>query len=110
MSSGSLPAPRRRKRDTAAMKQRLLIEPRCRVCRSSDSVQVHHIVPRRVTQCDESENLVPLCFRCHQGVHDHKLDLLGALSTAEQAKAVLLTGSIESARMLLCPSAYRIAA
>ena len=95
------------KRDTEAMKRRLITEPRCRVCRSSDGVQVHHVVPRRVTQCDESTNLVPLCRLCHQRVHDHKLDLLGALSTAEQAKAVLLTGSIESARMLLCPSAYR---
>ncbi len=108
MSSGDFPAPRRR--NEAEIKRRLVIEPRCRVCRSSDSVQVHHIVPRRVTRCDEPENLVPLCHRCHQGVHDHKLDLLGALSTAEQAKVVLLTGSIESARMLLCPSAYRIAA
>jgi hypothetical protein len=30
-----------------------------------------------------------------------------ALKPYEQAKAVLLTGSIESARTLLCPSAYR---
>jgi 5-methylcytosine-specific restriction endonuclease McrA len=98
------------KRDTPAMKSRLLVEPRCRVCRSNHDVQVHHIVPRRITQCDDATNLVPLCFRCHQSVHDNKLDLLGALSTEEQAKAVLLTKSIESARMLLGPSAYRVAA
>ena len=98
------------KRDTENMRRVLTIEPRCRVCRSEHGVQVHHIVPRRVTQCDESENLVPLCFRCHKDVHDHRLDLLGALTAAEQASAVLLTGSIESARMLLCPSAYRVAA
>ena len=98
------------KRDTAAMKRRLAAEPRCRVCRSADGVQVHHIVPRRITQCDDSVNLVPLCHLCHQAVHDHKLDLVVALTPAEQAKAVLLTGSIESARMLLAPSAYRVAA
>jgi len=98
------------KRDTETMRRRLIIEPRCRVCRSEHGVQVHHVVPRRIVQCDESENLVPLCAICHQQVHDHRLDLLGALTAAEQASAVLLTGSIESARMLLCPSAYRVAA
>ena len=98
------------KRDSDASRRVLLIEPRCRVCRSEHGVQVHHIVPRRITQCDESQNLVPLCQICHGLVHDHKLDLLGALTAAEQASAVLLTGSIESARMLLCPSAYRVAA
>lgn len=95
------------KRDQPAMRRRLDAEGRCRICRSSHDVHVHHIVPRRVTQCDETENLVPLCQRCHQEVHDHKLDLLGALTKEEQAMAVTLTGSIESARMLLCPSAYR---
>ncbi len=93
-----------------AMRERFDAEPRCRVCRSQNGVQVHHIVPRRIIRCDDAENLVPLCFLCHQNVHDHRLDLLGALTKEEQAKAVLLTGSIESARMLLCPSAYRVAA
>ncbi len=85
-------------------------EPRCRICRSHESVQQHHIVPRRIIRCDDADNLVPLCLRCHQDVHDHRRDLLGALTAEEQAKAVLLTKSIESARMLLCPSAYRVAA
>ncbi len=94
-------------RDQAAINRRRETEPRCRSCRSADGVQVHHIVPRRVTQDDSDLNLVPLCYRCHREVHEHRHDLLGCLSSEEQAHAVLLTGSIESARMLLCPSAYR---
>lgn len=81
---------------------------RCRVCKSSDGIHRHHIVHRRTTRCDDEDNLIDLCWRCHQDVHDHKLDLLGYLSTAEQAKAVELTKSIELARMLLCPSAYKV--
>lgn len=95
------------KRDTAAMKRVLLADPHCRLCRTNHELDVHHIVPRRVTQCDEPENLVVLCRRCHQDVHDKRCDLMPALKPYEQAKAVLLTGSIESARTLLCPSAYR---
>ncbi len=98
------------KRDTPALKARLVAEPRCRVCRSSESVQVHHVVARRTTQDDSPLNTIPLCFRCHTDFHDHRLDLLSHLSKEEQANAVILTGSIEMARMLLCPSAYRVAA
>ncbi len=94
------------RRNMVTIRERFDAEPRCRICRSGDSVQLHHIVPRRVTQCDDADNLVPLCWLCHQEIHDHKRDLLGALTAQEQAKAVLLTGSIEGARMVLCPSAY----
>ncbi len=98
------------KRDTEALRARLQAEPRCRVCRSGESVQVHHVVARSSVQDDSPLNTVPLCFRCHTDFHDHRLDLLGYLTPEEQASAVILTRSIEAARMLLCPSAYRVAA
>ncbi len=97
-------------RDVEAIRARLEAESRCRVCKSDKGVQVHHIVPRRTTKNDDTDNLVPLCHICHQQVHDRKMDLLSHLTPSEQAKAVLLLHSIESARMWLCPSAYRVAA
>ncbi len=98
------------KRDVKVMRERFDAEPRCRVCRTDKGVQVHHIVPRRTVANDDPDNLVPLCQLHHQQVHDRKLDLLSHLTPSEQAKAVLLLHSIESARMWLCPSAYRVAA
>jgi len=54
---------------------------RCRVCRSTLGVQVHHIVYRSRGGDHSTENLVCLCFNCHRDVHDHRLTIAGNADT-----------------------------
>ena len=42
---------------------------RCRVCRSADRVEVHHLVYRSRGGDHSTGNLVCLCGRCHGRVH-----------------------------------------
>lgn len=96
-------------RNHRAMQTALASSPQCRTCGTTTGLQVHHVVPRRRTQkgAEAQDNLVVLCVTCHRAVHDKDIDLQSYLTTEEQAHAVLLTGSLELARQLLCPSAYR---
>ena len=51
---------------------------RCQICKVSDingtSLEVHHIVPRSVSQrgANEKSNLLCTCKRCHASVLHHK--------------------------------------
>lgn len=92
------------KRDTEAMHRALETRPYCRVCGTVANLHVHHIVERRRTQNDEQDNLCVLCAACHQKVHDKTLDIGSFLSPQEQAKVVLLTGSLTLAMKHLYPT------
>ncbi len=85
-----------------------ILSGHCRLCGTSRNLDIHHVVPRRIKRDDSPANLICLCRDCHQAVHDLRVDLAPVLSASEQAKAVELTGSIEGARRLLTPSAYRL--
>lgn len=37
----------------------------CKLCGSTDRIQVHHIIPYRYSQSHDLENLVTLCRSCH---------------------------------------------
>ena len=50
---------------------------RCRVCRSSEGVEVHHIVYRSRGGGHATSNLACLCARCHRKVHAGTLRLSG---------------------------------
>ena len=50
---------------------------RCRVCRSGDGVEVHHIVYRSRLGSSEPSNLVCLCRGCHSDVHAARMTLAG---------------------------------
>ena len=54
----------------------------------------------------ESLDFVPLCQSCHSKFDRHEIDLLPALTFAEQGRAASLIG-LENARIRLCPSEYR---
>jgi len=54
---------------------------RCRVCGSTESLSVHHIVPRKYKDLvsfdiDFEGNLITLCWR-HHHMADHKVDIFG---------------------------------
>lgn len=95
-------------RDHKAMRAVLAANPFCRVCGTTTGLDCHHVVNRSLSQrgAENEDNLIVLCRSCHDSVHGKEIDLQSYLSTAEQAHAVLMTGSLELARKLLCPSAY----
>jgi 5-methylcytosine-specific restriction endonuclease McrA len=45
---------------------------RCRRCRTSDGLHVHHIVYRSQGGGHVAENLITLCYTCHDVVHSNK--------------------------------------
>ena len=90
-------------------------EGRCRACGTGRHLEAAHIVARGRTFAargyDDPLNIVPLCNgfanNCHYRYDHSDLDLLGLLTPAEEARAVVLAGGLELARRRLCPSAYR---
>lgn len=46
----------------------LVEQPFCACCGTFKSLQIHHIVPFRVTHDNALRNLIPLCVRCHKRV------------------------------------------
>ena len=44
---------------------------RCRICGSTERLNVHHIVPISMGGTHELENLITLCYRCHATQHRH---------------------------------------
>lgn len=87
----------------------------CRVCGSIGRTERAHIAgrvyDRRNSWVVDPDAIVPLCGPtpggCHGAYDRGDLDLLPYLTTAEQARAVLDLGSIETARIKLSPSDYR---
>jgi 5-methylcytosine-specific restriction endonuclease McrA len=50
---------------------------KCRVCKTAEGVDVHHIKFRSVGGEDTPENLAVLCRVCHQEIHSYRLSLSG---------------------------------
>ena len=42
--------------------------PFCAVCGTNKNLQVHHIIPYRITKNNDQENLIPLCTRHHKNI------------------------------------------
>jgi len=53
----------KRARDDAVNKA-----PFCAICGTSKSLQVHHIIPFRISRDNTSDNLIPLCVKHHRWV------------------------------------------
>lgn len=66
--------------------------PFCALCATPLRLQVHHVIPFRITLDNGQENLIPLCLRHHKIVESITLDVLAAGGTNEIIKIVL--GSI----------------
>jgi len=48
----------------------------CRVCGATYSLHVHHVKYRSHLGEDALDNLVTLCWKCHELVHDGKMKLV----------------------------------
>ena len=51
-----------------ARRETLAKQPFCAFCGTFKFLQVHHIVPFRLTQDNSRRNLIPLCRKCHKQV------------------------------------------
>lgn len=43
---------------------------RCHACGSPKNLDVHHIIPRRISNNDSCDNLVTLCSSCHKKIEN----------------------------------------
>jgi 5-methylcytosine-specific restriction endonuclease McrA len=43
---------------------------KCYFCGSTDNIQLHHIIPKRLGGTSDPENLIPLCDNCHKKLHN----------------------------------------
>jgi hypothetical protein len=97
------------RRDFKKIEAAKVLQGRCRVCghvpEDSRGLDAHHPIPRSLTQTEDL--LIVLCRPCHNDVEAKRVELLSYLTTAEQAQAVILAGSIEKARSYLAPTTYR---
>ena len=50
---------------------------RCALCDCSQTIQVHHAIPRGKGGSDSPQNLITLCARCHAAAHGMDLDGTG---------------------------------
>lgn len=63
--------------------QVLVGHPFCALCGTSHGLQVHHIVPFRMTHDNSGENLIPLCVKHHKIVESitHDIELSGSCTS-----------------------------
>lgn len=89
-------------RDMTAARLKVLDEGSCRACGSPYDLDPAHIIPRsRIGPrggAEDPRNVVPLCRRCHDAQHAHRLELLPHLHRDEQAYVVELVGLGEAYR------------
>ena len=52
--------------------------PYCQFCGKRDGLQVHHIVPYRITQDNGKDNLIPLCHKHHKELETitHEIEIV----------------------------------
>lgn len=68
---------RRRAREVKAA------NPFCAWCGTRHRLQVHHIVPERLTHDDTDENLIPLCAKHHRWIETMTVEILNAAAGAD---------------------------
>ncbi len=52
--------------------------PFCALCGTTKNLQVHHIVPYRITKDNGLDNLIPLCVKHHKVIENITLELVNA--------------------------------
>lgn len=103
------------KRDWTEARAKVDTEGACRICGTGQNLEAAHLAGRRFDRPRQGRSIlyvdpvsvIPLCRRDHQLFDAHQLDVLGVVTTEEQARAVMDLGSIETARIRLAPSEYR---
>ena len=76
--------------------------PFCSLCGAVERLEVHHIIPFRLTYDNGHENLIPLCKRCHKKIEIVTQELLMVESNYERLQFMLknILHEIRNARIL----------
>ena len=61
----------------------------CAVCGTTKKIQIHHIIPNRITQDQSKENLIPLCVKHHRQIEQITRELLEDCQDIKQLKFFL---------------------
>lgn len=80
------------KRNWSQARAKVDREGECRICTARRDLESAHIIPRSLGGGQSEDAIVPLCPDCHRKYDSGSLDLLPALSYAEQAEAVRVVG------------------
>lgn len=87
-----------KRRDFRLAVQKKNYEGRCRVCKTTDSLECAHVIPRALSEPGgglvKEEATVPLCTACHGAYDANRLDLLPYLKLHEQVAAVEPAGGL----------------
>ncbi|MEZ5769943.1 MAG: HNH endonuclease signature motif containing protein [Paracoccaceae bacterium] len=73
-------------------KEVLRLTPFCACCGTTRHLQVHHIIPFRLTRDNSPTNLIPLCRACHKRVETVFLDVETVDPPLSVTKLVLFCG------------------
>lgn len=57
-------------------KESLKIAPFCALCGTTKKLQVHHIIPYRLTKDNSQSNLIPLCIKHHKMVEWQTINMI----------------------------------
>jgi len=107
------------RRDWSDARQKVDSESACRRCLRSDvPLEAAHVIGRRHDKPRvegsttkvlyvHPDSIWPACRDCHQAYDAHEIGIAPFLTAAEQARAVLDAGSLESARRRIDPLDYR---
>lgn len=98
LRGGVLSVPRNQSVQKRVSRAALKRQPFCAICGTTRNMEVHHIVPYRLTQDDSPENQMPLCKKHHKIVETLTHDLEMHVDNPEQIAEImtpLLQGSAE---------------
>lgn len=64
----------------------------CRNCGSKQNIDPAHHIPRSLGGKNLPDSVIPLCRRCHEAQHAHRLEILPLLRRDEEIEAVRVVG------------------
>jgi len=73
----------------AKRKDALKETPFCSLCGASGRLEVHHIVPYRLTHDSTQSNLIPLCKKCHKTFESITHEIIAVETDYERMKFML---------------------
>lgn len=79
--------------------------PFCGRCGTGNNLQVHHIIPFRLTKNNSQENLIPLCVKCHKEIECMTNDLEADGLDEKTLRLILKSMQIETFQMIKAANA-----
>ena len=79
---------------TASSKEALRRAPFCGLCGTRRRLQVHHIVPWRLTRDNGQDNLIPLCVKHHRLVETATVEIENSVEDPDAVPALLAPFSL----------------